>query len=111
MDSLLTPIMLFRNDSAGGGMSDKNQVIEECQKVGEDEVRLRIKQGIYNRIKRTYAEEWLESQARLRSEASSSEQMRVTRSAKNAAWAAAIAAMVAAIAAVFMAYLASHPPR
>jgi hypothetical protein len=43
------------------------------------------------------AQEWLVGKGEERNERSNSEQIRIARSAKNAAWAAAIAAIIAAI--------------
>lgn len=87
-------------------MSEQERVFQECRKLGEQVVRQKIKDGTFNRLKRTYAEDWLERESLLRMEDSNSEQMRVTRSAKNAAWAAAMAAIIAAIATAVMAYFA-----
>lgn len=74
----------------------RERVFEECRTAGEEVVKQRINDRIYNRQKQTYAEEWLEAQARLRNESLQSEQMEIARSAKDAAWSAANAARDAA---------------
>jgi len=72
--------------------------------LGELEVRQRLAAHVYGEDNERLAREWLEhgaqsraDEAERRSDASSSEQIRIARSAKNAAWAAAIAAIIAAI--------------
>jgi hypothetical protein len=79
----------------------------EFEAAGELQVRKHLAEHIYSEEKVSLAREWLahlESARRAsefaRMEASSREQIRVARSAKNAAWAAAIAAMIAAICAI-----------
>ena len=71
----------------------------ELDGLGEEEVRTRVSVGTYSSAnkKRELAQQWLERNSQERSERSNSEQMRIARSAKNAAWAAAIAATIAAI--------------
>ncbi|HSG34462.1 MAG TPA: hypothetical protein VLA37_07995 [Sphingomonadaceae bacterium] len=76
-------------------MDAREQVWEECRKIGEERVKQLINDRIYNRRKQTWAEEWLEAQIRLRSEASQSESLKIARSAKDAAWEAARAAKTA----------------
>ena len=72
----------------------------ELEALGEDEVRqLTFVRKRYGEVgsKRAFVDEWLRSKERERSERSNSEQRRIARSAKNAAWAAAIAAIIAGI--------------
>jgi hypothetical protein len=69
----------------------------ELDALSEDEVRARVRTSIYVLEKRQLAELWLEKKAQERNDRSSSAQMRIARSAKNAAWAAATAAIAAAI--------------
>ena len=80
---------------------------EEIENIGEDAVREKVSLGLYSGARLRRAKAWLEkkdqarsSESSRRKEASSSEQRRMARSAKNAAWVAAIAAIVAAIYAV-----------
>jgi hypothetical protein len=80
----------------------KEQFWSELEAVGEDEVRTRLAAKIYGEAnhKAPLAREWLRRKDQERSDLSTSEQTRIARSAKNAAWAAAIAAIIAAIFAV-----------
>jgi hypothetical protein len=89
----------------------------DFDRLGEDHVRLRVQQGWYKDTKLAWAMEWLaerDHEARTRNEASSSESLRIARSAKNAAWAAVITAAIAAIIAAlsmviaYFAFRASH---
>jgi hypothetical protein len=93
----------------------------ELEKLGVDEVRVRLATKIYSDVnnKATLAREWLMRKDQSRAaeterkrDDSSAEQIRIARSAKNAAWTAAIAAIVAAIiaaVAAVIAYLAIKP--
>lgn len=76
--------------------------------LGYAEVRSMLARRIWNEEKVAIAEVWLADQDDLRSAADQSESMKISRSAKNAAWAAAIAAIVAvpiAIAALIVSLL------
>ncbi len=77
------------------------------EKQGKTWVRARLTLGLYGERKQRYAVAWLEkkyheraSHSEQHKEASSDEQIRIARSAKNAAWIAAIAAIIAAISAI-----------
>ena len=88
----------------------KEQFWAELEQLGEDAVRIRIITKVYGDAsdKRSLAEEWLRHKDRLRIDASNVEQIRIARSAKNAAWVAAIGAIIAAliaIASVVIAYV------
>ena len=79
---------------------------QELDALGEDVVRYRLAHKLFG-IRTTDAEHWLQRKAqereevdRSRNSASIEEQMRIARSAKNAAWAAAIAAAIAATCAI-----------
>ncbi|PKP68607.1 MAG: hypothetical protein CVT83_05150 [Alphaproteobacteria bacterium HGW-Alphaproteobacteria-5] len=75
----------------------KEQFWAELETLGEDAVRVKVAVKGYDDVRRGLAEEWLRLRESARNEASSLEQARIARSAKNAAWAAAIAAIIAAI--------------
>lgn len=78
----------------------KEQFWAELDELGEEQVRVNLDvTKIYGDVgsKRALALEWLRRRDQSRSETSNREQMRIARSAKNAAWIAAIAAIVAAI--------------
>ncbi|MEX0954612.1 MAG: hypothetical protein WDZ83_05300 [Rhizobiaceae bacterium] len=74
----------------------------ELDKLGEDEVRTRVVTKRFGQAqqKMALAQAWLQERDRSRMDASNSEQIRIARSAKNAAWAAVIAATIAAICAI-----------
>lgn len=80
----------------------KEEFWAELENLGESEVRTRIVTQRYgpNSDKRALAEQWLHEIESDRASSSSFEQIRIARSAKNAAWAAAIAAIIAAICAI-----------
>ncbi len=80
----------------------KEQFFRELTDLGESEVRTRIATKRYgpHSAKMALAGQWLQEQERDRASDSNLEQMRIARSAKNAAWAAAIAAVIAAISAI-----------
>lgn len=80
----------------------KEQFWAKLEELGEDVVRERIIAKIYDDVRRGLAEEWLRLREESRREASSAEQMRIARSAKNAAWTAAISAIIAAICAIIV---------
>jgi hypothetical protein len=86
----------------------KEQFWDDLEKIGEEGVRANLVTKVYGDLgaKHDLAEAWLESKERSRIAASSAEQHRIARSAKNAAWIAAIAAIVAAIAAAIAAVIA-----
>jgi hypothetical protein len=90
-------------------MSDSTETRfrQEFEEAGEDKVRNNLRLGRYNSKSGRYAAAWLaeKDQSRLREQearkdSSSAEQMRIARSAKNAAWIAAMAAIIAAMAAI-----------
>lgn len=62
---------------------------------GELNVQGALAAGRYNQQRVKIAEAWLQEREDARNAASSSESLRIARSAKNAAWAAAVAAMIA----------------
>ena len=85
-------------------MTDTERQWQQFEDIGEIRVRHNIAARIYGEDNMLAAREWLSHKERVqRSGAdalnapSNSEQIRIARSAKKAAWAAAIAAMVAAI--------------
>jgi len=80
----------------------KEKFWAELDDLGEEEVRDRIVTGRYGagNKKLQLAREWLRRRETERIEASNREQIRIARSAKNAAWAAAMAAIIAAVCAV-----------
>jgi len=80
---------------------------QKFEDAGEQIVRQNLAANTYNERNKALARAWLDHKAALgaheaglRSEDSSREQIRIARSAKNAAWAAAIAAIIAAICAI-----------
>lgn len=84
----------------------KEQFWGQLDALGEDTVRVRLATHAYGDggDRRALVEEWLRRQNQRRateesdrSAAASAEQIRIARSAKNAAWAAAMAAIIAAI--------------
>jgi ribosomal protein L9 len=84
----------------------KEQFWAELERLGEDEVRVKLATKIYSDVNERggLAREWLlrkdqarQSERLSRNEASSREQISIARSAKNAAWAAAIAAIIAIV--------------
>jgi hypothetical protein len=96
----------------------KEQFWAELEKLGPDEVRVRLATKYYSDVNERglLAREWLhrldlaaEAEVERKRDSSSAEQIRIARSAKNAAWVAAIIAIIAAIiaaAAAFISYLA-----
>ena len=91
----------------------QDEFLAELDGLSADEVRKRIAAGVYNDKKRAMALLWLDNQERSRaadsqrrSEAFSAEQIRIARSAKNAAWTAATVAMIAMIIASVSAVIA-----
>jgi hypothetical protein len=87
----------------------KEQFWTELEEIGEDGVRANLVTKVYGDLgpKHDLAQMWLEGKDRARIAVSNAQQIRIARSAKNAAWIAAIAATVAATAAaiaVFIAY-------
>lgn len=86
----------------------KEQVFAELDGLGEAAVRVRLS------VDKAYGDsgpkhalvlEWLRRKELSRKEASSLEQIRIARSAKNAAWIAAIAAITAAVVTIIVSYL------
>lgn len=71
----------------------------DFERDGEEVVRRNTAASLYQERKAKLAREWLYRKERERNDASNATQIRIARSAKNAAWAAAIAAIVAAISA------------
>ena len=69
----------------------------DFERDGEDVIRKNLAASLYQERKAKLAREWLYRKERERNNASNAEQIRIARSAKNAAWAAAIAAIIAAI--------------
>lgn len=87
---------------------DVDEFFAELDALREDEVRKRLaSKSIWGGARKTLAEEWLRREDQRRADAaearmlaSNREQIRIARSAKNAAWAAATAAIIAAICAI-----------
>lgn len=86
----------------------QKEVFADCEAQGEEEVRNQLAWGRWNEENAAHVRLWLSRKEESRSEASKAAQMKLTRSAKNAAWAAAIAAIVAAIAALLTLWLSSR---
>jgi len=85
----------------------RTEFFQDLERLGEQEVRIRLRNGNYGDWKKGVVEEWLRQRDQERADAESErisasnrEQIIIARSAKNAAWAAAIAAIIAAICAV-----------
>jgi hypothetical protein len=95
-------------------------IIVELEKLGANEVRQRLATNQFNMVYNEPARRWIDAidrasdaESERRKNASMEEQIRIARSAKNAAWAAAIAAIIAAIIATtgaFISYLAWSRP-
>jgi hypothetical protein len=86
----------------------------EFERLEEIQVRKNLANRIYSEEKTLLAEQWLAHSDGLRRaaefakiDASNLEQIRVARSAKNAAWTAAITAIIAAIIAAICAVIAA----
>jgi hypothetical protein len=84
--------------------TDTERRWQQFEDIGEIRVRQNIAARIYGGDNTLAAREWLahkertqRSEEESRNVDSNSEQIRIARSAKNAAWAAAIAAIIAAI--------------
>jgi hypothetical protein len=82
----------------------EEQYYQGFEQDGEEVVRNNVAMRRYSQDRQALAKEWLRRKDQTRSEeaerrrvTSSEEQIRIARSAKNAAWAAAIAAIIAAI--------------
>ena len=98
-------------------MDDRRErVWRELDALGEAEVRARLAQKIYGPRNISLVQEWLRRQSQSdldskesRNIVSNEEQIRIARSAKNAAWVAAIGAIIAAIVAVIALYLSRQP--
>jgi hypothetical protein len=92
-------------------MLDKKAEFKKFSSAGEKAVHEKIAQGIYNPERAKLAYEWLRQMdvdrinkiasraedAAIRAETIASKQLRLSKSAKTAAWIAAIAAITAAI--------------
>jgi hypothetical protein len=89
-------------------MSDDELYFGDFERAGEDVVRNNLALKLYVDKRAGLASEWLARKERSRREISNSEQIRIARSAKNAAWLAAIAAIVAAIVAAIAAVIAYY---
>ena len=83
------------------------QFWRELEDMGEENVRANLAKNVWRKERQPLVKEWLRQQGASKSaeleerkEASNEEQMRIARSAKNAAWTAAIAATIAAICAI-----------
>jgi hypothetical protein len=92
---------------------DADRRWKQFEELGSEQVRKNIASHVYGEENTRLAREWLahtESVIRSAADAeivaSSAEQIRIARSAKNAAWIAAIAAIAAAIVAAIAAVLA-----
>jgi len=86
-------------------MVTQNEVYADCDKVGADEVRKQLNGNAWGNQRKQFAKGWLASHSESRKDASSSEQIRIARSAKNAAIVAAIAAIIANIVAAISLYI------
>ncbi len=87
---------------------DPGQFFAELEKIGEDEVRLRLAHGhVYGSDKVPFVEEWLRRKDQDHKEASNREQIEIAREATAAARAAARAALSAANTAKIMAIIAA----
>lgn len=76
--------------------------LAEFEKLGEDEVRLKLAKGHYGSQGHRWqqVQVWLRMKELARSDLSMAESLRVARSAKNAAWIAATVAIAAAMIAI-----------
>jgi len=89
-------------------ITDIEKFFSELAIIGESNVRTRLAQGIYGQNKIPLIHEWLRKEeekrinlatsraesAASRAEVATLEQLRIARSAKNAAWIAAIVAII-----------------
>ncbi len=82
----------------GGTMREetKAKLDQTLAEVPEEIIRQKIAGGVFDEAKKNYLEAALASRERSRKESSQAEQMEISRSAKDAAWAAADAARDAA---------------
>lgn len=81
-------------------MIDAEGLKRKLEEIGEEKVRERLASNIYGARERAIVEEWLSSKEKERNAKKMDEYLKITRSAKYAAWVAAIAALVSALAAV-----------
>ncbi|HEX9771011.1 MAG TPA: hypothetical protein VGA50_17695 [Kiloniellales bacterium] len=82
---------------------DPDAFFAELEKLGEDEVRKRLaSRAIYGGDTAPLVTEWIRRKDQECNALSNREQIRIARSAKNAAWIAAIAAIIAAISAIIV---------
>lgn len=63
---------------------------------GEESVRKKLSQGVYG-AKSEQVRDWLSIKQSARSDESQTEQLKLTKSARNAAWVSALAAVVAVL--------------
>jgi hypothetical protein len=99
---------------------DEAAIVIELEELGEAEVRRRLNSNLFSLVYDEPARRWIDAidlasaeESERRKNASVEEQIRIARSAKNAAWTAAIAAIIAAIIAIvgaFISYLAWSRP-
>lgn len=101
-------------------MDEEAAILAELKKWGEDNVRHLLASNQLSLVYAEPAQRWIAAidrssaeNSERRKNASIAEQIRIARSAKNAAWTAAIAAIIAAIIAIagaFISYLAWSRP-
>jgi hypothetical protein len=101
-------------------VDEEAAILAELKKWGEDNVRHLLDSNQLSLVYDEPARRWVEAidrdsaeESERRKNASIAEQIRIARSAKNAAWTAAIAAIIAAIIAIagaFMSYLVWSRP-
>lgn len=92
--------------------TSKDTFEREFERIGEEVVRLELKNGNITGQPAIYASQWLGARAEARearAEASSRAQIGIARSAKNAAWVAAVAAVVAALTTGALIFLDDEP--
>ena len=79
---------------------DRLEMRRALDELGEDTVRERLAAGFYDPDVQPFVICWSEAKARARQETLASQQLKVARSARRAAWIAATAALIAAVAGV-----------
>jgi len=86
-------------------MFDAQELKRRLEQTGESKVRERLASNVYGLEEKGIVEEWLLSKEGKRNEERLNENIRLTKSAKCAAWIAAIAALIGAAVAIIALFL------
>lgn len=82
---------------------DPQELWPKLEELGEDEVRLKVSQGVYGEKKRASVEEWLRRKEQARQVETENRRNSWTRSQTIAAWCSVLVAVVSILAGVLFA--------